>query len=92
MDEPNVTLLTGRKVVRLETDAAGKTVTEVVCETAQGEERWTGEPPPSGIRITTSPWSFSPGEAIDPGAIERAPRPATASSLRRQSSSVGLRA
>jgi choline dehydrogenase-like flavoprotein len=43
LDEPNVTLLTGRKVVRLETDAAGKTVTEVVCETAHGEERWTGD-------------------------------------------------
>ena len=40
---PNVTLLTGRKVDRLETDAAGKAVTEVVCETAQGEERWTGD-------------------------------------------------
>jgi choline dehydrogenase-like flavoprotein len=40
---PNVTLLTGRKVLRLETDPAGKTVTEVVCETANGEERWTGD-------------------------------------------------
>ena len=40
---PNVTLLTGRKVVKLETDPSGKTVTEVVCETAQGEERWTGD-------------------------------------------------
>jgi choline dehydrogenase-like flavoprotein len=39
----NVTLLTGRKVKRLETDPGGKTVTEVVCETAQGEERWTGD-------------------------------------------------
>jgi len=43
MDAPNVTLVTGRKVVRLETDPGGKTVTEVVCETAQGEERWTGD-------------------------------------------------
>ena len=40
---PNVTLLTGRKVTRLETDASGKTVTEVVCTTEQGEERWTGD-------------------------------------------------
>ena len=29
--------------MKLETDAAGRTVTEVVCETAQGEERWTGD-------------------------------------------------
>jgi choline dehydrogenase-like flavoprotein len=40
---PNVTLLTGRKVTRLETDPAGRSVTEVVCETAQGEERWSGD-------------------------------------------------
>ena len=40
---PNVTLLTGRKVMKLETDAAGRTVTEVVCDTAEGEERWTGD-------------------------------------------------
>ncbi len=40
---PNVTLLTGRKVVRLETDAAGGRVTEVVCAPAQGEERWSGD-------------------------------------------------
>jgi choline dehydrogenase-like flavoprotein len=39
----NVTLLTGRKVVRLETDPAGRSVTEVVCQTAGGEERWTGD-------------------------------------------------
>jgi choline dehydrogenase-like flavoprotein len=43
MDLPNVTLLTGRKAVRLETDPAGRTVTEVVCQTEQGEERWTGD-------------------------------------------------
>jgi choline dehydrogenase-like flavoprotein len=43
LDLPNVTLLTGRKVVRLETDGPGKTVTEVVCETDHGEERWTGD-------------------------------------------------
>ena len=40
---PNVTLLTGRKAVRLETDPSGKTVTEVVCETEHGEERWSGD-------------------------------------------------
>jgi len=39
----NVTLLTGRKVVRLETDPSGKRVTEVVCQTGGGEERWTGD-------------------------------------------------
>jgi choline dehydrogenase-like flavoprotein len=33
LDLPNVTLLTGRKVKRLETDAAGRTVTDVVCDT-----------------------------------------------------------
>ena len=36
LDLPNVTLLTGRKVLRLETDPSGKTVTEVVCETDAG--------------------------------------------------------
>ncbi|WP_304177816.1 GMC oxidoreductase [Phenylobacterium aquaticum] len=40
---PNVTLLTGRKVLRIETDASGKTVTEVVCATEHGEERWSGD-------------------------------------------------
>ena len=40
---PNVTLLTGRKAVRLITDASGKTVTSVVTESAQGEETWTGD-------------------------------------------------
>ncbi|HZZ35209.1 MAG TPA: GMC family oxidoreductase, partial [Caulobacteraceae bacterium] len=40
---PNVTLLTGRKAVRLETDASGRTVTAVVCETDDGEERWSGD-------------------------------------------------
>jgi choline dehydrogenase-like flavoprotein len=40
---PNVTLLTGRKVKRLETDPTGRTVTEVVCETEHGEERWSGD-------------------------------------------------
>jgi choline dehydrogenase-like flavoprotein len=40
---PNVTLLTGRKAIRLETDPSGKTVTEVVCHTEHGEERWSGD-------------------------------------------------
>ncbi len=40
---PNVTLLTGRMAMRLETDPSGKTVTEVVCETEHGEERWSGD-------------------------------------------------
>ena len=43
LDAPNVTLLTGRKAIRLETDPSGKTVTEVVCTTEDGEERWSGD-------------------------------------------------
>jgi choline dehydrogenase-like flavoprotein len=43
LDAPNVTLMTGRKVVRLETDASGKTVTEVICESPDGEERYSGD-------------------------------------------------
>ena len=43
MGMENITLLTGRKVTRLETDPSGRTVTEVVCQTEQGEERWTGD-------------------------------------------------
>jgi len=43
LEAHNVTLLTGRMVKTLETDAVGKTVTEVVCETDHGEERWTGD-------------------------------------------------
>ncbi|MBI1408240.1 MAG: dehydrogenase [Caulobacter sp.] len=43
MDLPNVTLLPGRKVLKLETDAGGRTVTEVVCQAAHGEERWSGD-------------------------------------------------
>ncbi len=44
MDLANVTILTGRKVTRLETDATGRTVTEVVCTDALGrEERWSGD-------------------------------------------------
>jgi choline dehydrogenase-like flavoprotein len=40
---PNVTLLTGRKVTRLETDASGRTVTAVVCQSEHGEERWSAD-------------------------------------------------
>jgi choline dehydrogenase-like flavoprotein len=43
LDVSNVTLLTGRKVKRLETDPSGKTITEVVCDIGGGEERWTGD-------------------------------------------------
>lgn len=39
----NVTLLTGKKAIRLETDAAGKAVTAVVTTSEAGEERWTGD-------------------------------------------------
>lgn len=40
---PNVTLLAERKVLRLETDRSGRRVTSVVCETAGGEERFSGD-------------------------------------------------
>ena len=40
---PNVTLLTGKKAVRLETDASGRTVTAVITHSAEGEERWSGD-------------------------------------------------
>lgn len=43
LDLPNVTLLTGRKVTKLETNGAGSSVTEVVCDTEGGEERWTAD-------------------------------------------------
>ena len=43
LDLPNVTLMTGRRAVRLETDASGRTVTAVVTEGAAGEERWSGD-------------------------------------------------
>ncbi len=43
LDLPNVTLLTGRKAVRLETDASGKTVTGVITESEHGEETWSGD-------------------------------------------------
>lgn len=39
----NVTLLTGRKVIRLETNASGAEVNAVVCETSDGEERFRGD-------------------------------------------------
>ena len=39
----NVTLLTGRKAVRVLTDASGKTATGVVTDSEQGEETWTGD-------------------------------------------------
>ncbi len=40
----NVTLMTGRKAIRLETDAAGRTVTGIVTQTDAGEEeRWSGD-------------------------------------------------
>jgi choline dehydrogenase-like flavoprotein len=42
-DKPNVTLLSGRKVLRLETDATGKTVTAVVCEGPDGPETYSGD-------------------------------------------------
>jgi len=41
---PNVTLLTGRKAVRLLTDPSGRTVSAVVTESAvEGKETWTGD-------------------------------------------------
>lgn len=43
LNVPNVTLLTGRKVLRLETDPSGKTVTGVICHAEHGEECWTGD-------------------------------------------------
>jgi choline dehydrogenase-like flavoprotein len=43
LSAPNVTLLPGRKAMRLETDPTGRSVTEVVCQTPQGEERWSGD-------------------------------------------------
>jgi choline dehydrogenase-like flavoprotein len=43
LDLPNVTLLTGRKAVRLETDPSGKTVTGVVTQGPDGEETFSGD-------------------------------------------------
>ena len=40
---PNVAILAGRKVVRLETDPSGKAVRTVVCRTAAGEENYSGD-------------------------------------------------
>jgi choline dehydrogenase-like flavoprotein len=39
----NVTLLTGKTAIRLETDALGRTLTGVVTTSAAGEETWTGD-------------------------------------------------
>lgn len=43
LDLPNVTLLTGRKVRRVETDPSGRAATGVVCDAEGGEETWTGD-------------------------------------------------
>ena len=43
MKAGNVTLLTGRKAVRLTTDGAGRSVKTVICQTEQGEESWSGD-------------------------------------------------
>jgi choline dehydrogenase-like flavoprotein len=43
LEADNVHLLTGRKAVRLETDASGRRVTAVVCEGPDGEERYAGD-------------------------------------------------
>ncbi len=43
MEMANVTLLTGRKAVRLETDATGGSVKTIVCQTEHGEESWSGD-------------------------------------------------
>jgi choline dehydrogenase-like flavoprotein len=43
LNEPNLTLLTGKKAVRLETSADGRTITGVVTESAEGQETWTGD-------------------------------------------------
>jgi choline dehydrogenase-like flavoprotein len=43
LGRPNITLLTGRKVERLETDGPGRRVSAVVCQTAHGEERWSAD-------------------------------------------------
>jgi len=40
---PNVTLMTGKKAIRLETDASGRTVAAVVTTSTEGEERWSGD-------------------------------------------------
>ena len=43
LEHPNVTLLTNREAVRLETDASGRTVTGVVVRNGDGEETHTGD-------------------------------------------------
>jgi choline dehydrogenase-like flavoprotein len=43
LEHPNVTLLTNSKVVRLETNQGGTTVTEVVVERGDTEERFAGD-------------------------------------------------
>ncbi|MHB8530873.1 MAG: FAD-dependent oxidoreductase [Caulobacteraceae bacterium] len=43
MDAANVTLLAGRKAIRIETDGPGRAAREVVCQTEAGEERWSGD-------------------------------------------------
>jgi choline dehydrogenase-like flavoprotein len=43
LQHPNVTLLTNRKATRLETDAAGGTVTEVVVDGPDGTERYAAD-------------------------------------------------
>lgn len=43
LSAPNVTLLAERKAICIETDATGRTATTVVCQTADGEERWSGD-------------------------------------------------
>jgi choline dehydrogenase-like flavoprotein len=43
LDLANVTLMTGHKAVRLETDPSGRTLTAVVTESEEGEERWSGD-------------------------------------------------
>jgi choline dehydrogenase-like flavoprotein len=43
LDLPNVTLLVGAEVTRLETDESGRTVTEVVVQRGGQEERYSGD-------------------------------------------------
>ncbi len=43
LSRPNVTLLTGHKAVRLETDPSGREVRAVVCTAENGEERYSGD-------------------------------------------------
>ncbi len=43
LNVPNVTILPGRKAIRVETDPSGKTATSVVCQGAEGEETYGGD-------------------------------------------------